>query len=65
MDMASKNQDIIRCEVVIFVGDHNEYILSVQMILPRAQLKRIDTLMVQYMNKILEMPEQGKTVFSS
>jgi len=45
------------CESVFFIGDMNEYIVSIQMILDEKQFKRIDKLMVQYIMRALQVPE--------
>lgn len=64
LDMDWKKQDIISCETVIFVGEKREYILSIHMILAQEQRTRIEKLMIQYMNKVLDVPNIGETVFS-
>lgn len=52
------------CETVVFVGEKRDYILSVHMILAQEQRTRIEKLMIQYMNKVLDVPNIGETVFS-
>lgn len=57
IDEEGKDEDIIRCEAVLLIGDNNEYIVSSQMVLPKKQLRRIDTLMIQYLKRTLQVPE--------
>jgi hypothetical protein len=55
-DESGKSNESIRCETILLVGEESEYIVSTQMILPKKQLKAIDTLMVEYLKKSLQIP---------
>ncbi len=65
IDEAGKDEDIIRCEAVLLIGDNNEYIVSSQMVLPKKQLKVIDMLMSQYIKRTVQIPENGETNFGT
>jgi len=64
-DASYQSHDIIDCELVLFLGESHEYIISTQMILEQKQLRRIDLLMMQYLKRTLGIPNIWETSFRS
>jgi len=52
------------CETVFFLGEKREFIISAQMILPKKQLKRIDKLILQYLDRTSQVSDIGETLFT-
>lgn len=65
VDEIGKNNDIIRCEAIFLIGDHNQYIVSSQMSIAKKELPRIDALMIQYLDQSLQITRQWDTVFNT
>lgn len=57
-DPESIDREASHCEMILFVGENQEYIISAQMILPKDKLKKIDAYMIRYLYQSLKIPSR-------
>lgn len=64
-DASKQQQDTKSCELILFVGDKKEYIISLKMLLEKSQAKNMEKVMQQYLDKMTQTTHLWETTLGA